>query len=90
MKLCAKGLFSCPLLNICGSNFLILLKIYYVFTIYWKFTYVFQECEKILFKQMSCSFVSVSLDKAVRWTLFWSMNQFKMQTALLLLCLLVS
>lgn len=89
MKLCAKGLFSCPLLNVYSSNFLVLLKIYYVFTVYWKFTSVFQECEKIFLKQMSCSFVNVSLDKAVRGALFWSMNQFKMQTALLLLRLLV-
>lgn len=48
MKLCAKGLVSCPLLNICGSNFLVLLKSY---------TYVFQECEKIVLKQMPWSFV---------------------------------
>lgn len=65
MKLCAKGIFSCPLLNICAS------KLKQSFTE--KFTCVFQECEKIALKQMAWSFVSMF--KAVRWNLFLNVKQ---------------
>lgn len=80
IKLCAKGLFSCPLLNICGSNFLVLLKSLPVYS---------NNVRKLSLKRC-LGHLWVCLDKAVRWTLFWNVNQFiKRQTGLLLLCLFV-
>lgn len=74
-----REIFSCPLLNICGSNFLVLLKSLPVY---------FRKVRK-LSSNRCLGHLWVCLDKAVRWTLFWNVNQFiKRQTGLLLLCLL--